>query len=110
VNLPNPHERIDRINMAMDRLIAAKVRAAPHLVEIAKANLARWQAQNGGELAPAHREWQLALRFLTPIELAHFIESETPKANRLRQSSPFAGILTESERLAILRSHEEIAA
>jgi len=110
VNLKNPHERIDRIDLAMDRLIAAKVRAAPHLIEIAKANLARWQAQNGGELAPAHREWELALRFLTSTELADFIESETPKANRLRQSSPFAGILTESERLAILRSHEEIAA
>jgi len=94
----------------MDRLIAVKVRAAPHLVEIAKANLARWRAQNGGELAPAHREWQLALRFLTALELADFIESETPKAARLRQSSPFAGILTESERVAILRSHEGIAA
>ncbi len=94
----------------MDRLIAAKIRATPQLVEIAKSNLDRWKAQNGGELAAAHYEWELALRFLTPAELADFIESDTPKADRLRQSSPFAGILSESERLAILHSHEEAAA
>jgi hypothetical protein len=102
----NPHERMDRINLVFDRLVAAKIRATPHLVEVAKSNLARWRAQNDGELAPAHLEWELALRFLTPTELADFLESDTPKANRLRQSSPFAGILSESERLAILRSHE----
>lgn len=89
----------------MDRLIAAKIRKSPLLVEIAKSNLVRWKAQNGGEQAPAHQEWDLVLRFLTPTELADFIESETPKANRLRQSSPFTGILSESERLALLHSH-----
>ena len=98
------------MNLAMDRLIAGKIRGDPGVVEIAKANLARWKAQGGGELASAHREWELVLRFLTPAELAGFLESETPKANRLRQSSPFAGVLTESERLAILHSHEEVAA
>ena len=106
----NPHARIDQINLAMDRLIAGKIRANPHYVEIAKANLARWKAQAHGELAPAHQEWELALRFLTPTELADFLESETPKANRLRQSSPFAGVLTEAERLALLHFHEKAAA
>jgi len=109
VKFANPHERIDRTSLAMDRLVAAKIRASPHLVEIAKANLRRWQAQNGGQLAPAHREWDLVLRFLTPAELAEFIESDSPKANRLRQSSPLVGILSEAERLTLLRSHEEAA-
>ena len=109
MNFTNPHERIDRISLALDRLVAEKIRASPHLVEIAKANLARWQTQNGGQLAPAHREWELVLRFLTPAQLAGFIESDSPKANRLRQSSPLVGILSEAERLALLGSHEEAA-
>jgi hypothetical protein len=110
VNGNNPHAQIDAMSLATDRMIGAKLRASPGLVEVAKANLERWRAQGGGELAPAHREWELVLRFLTPTELADSIESETPKANRLRQSSPLAGILSEAERLAILRSYEEVAA
>jgi hypothetical protein len=106
----NPHARIDAISLALDRATAAKIRAEPGLVEIGKANLRRWQAQNGGKLSPAHREWELILRFLTPDELVEFIVSRTPKADRLRQSSPLVGILTEAERLAILRAHEKIAA
>ena len=110
VNANNPHARIDAINLALDRATAAKISARPELVEIGQANLRRWQARNGGEFSPAHQEWELILRFLTPDELAEFIVSETPKANRLRQSSPLAGILTEAERLAILRANEKAAA
>ncbi len=110
MNQNNPHARIDAISLALDRATAAKIRAQPALVEIGKANLRRWRAQNGGESCPAHQEWELILRFLTPDELAEFIVSETPKADRLRQSSPLVGILTEPERLAILRTHEKVAA
>ena len=93
----------------MDRATADRIRQDPSLIEIAKANLVRWQAKNG-ELAPAHREWEIILRFLTPLEIADFMVSETPKANRLRQSTPLVGILTEVERLAILRTNEKTAA
>jgi len=109
VNAKNPHERIDRINLAMDRLTAAKIRKDPSLVNIAKANLRRWMERDSGFLHPAHAEWLDILQFLEPTELADFIESDTPKANRLRQSTPFTGILTEDERLAILREYEEAA-
>jgi len=37
------------------------------------------------------------LRMLTPAQVADFLESATPMANRLRQSSPFLGVLTEPE-------------
>lgn len=102
MKVKNPHARIDLINKEMDRLVAERIRADPEVVKIAKANLQRWKRQNGGELAPAHQEWDLALRFLTPNELADFVESEAPKAKRLRQSSPFAGVLNEAERLTLL--------
>lgn len=94
----------------MDRATAARIRVRPEVVEIARENLRRWREQNDGELAPAHREWELILRFLTTEELADFLTSDTPKANRLRQSSPMAGILSQAERLAILKDYEFINA
>lgn len=100
----NPHAHIDRANLALNRATADKIRAHPELVEIARANLRRWREQNGGELVPAHQEWELVLRFLNTQELAEFLVSDTPKANRLRQSSPMTGILSETERLAVLRT------
>jgi hypothetical protein len=109
VKFTNPHERIDRISLAMDRLVAEKIRASPHLVEIAKANLRRWMQQDEGFVHRVHAEWEEILDMLTPFELADFIASETPKANRLRQSTPFTGILSEAERSAILHQYEETA-
>jgi hypothetical protein len=105
MKFPNPHQRADEIGQALDQATAAKLRTNPALVEVAKNNLARWRAQEGGNLAPAHEEWERILRFLTVAELADFITSRTPKADRLRQSDPFAGILTEEERMQILHAH-----
>jgi hypothetical protein len=34
---------------------------------------------------------------LSPTQLANFLESTTPKAERLRQSSPFLSVLEEVE-------------
>ena len=96
MKFPNPHERIDRVSLAMDKAIAAKIRTDPSVVEIARTNLERWRRANG-QLAPAHQEWELVLRFLEPAELADFLSSQTPKADRLRQSSPFPGVLTQEE-------------
>lgn len=105
----NPHARIDAINLALDRATAAKIRAQPELIEIARANLRRWMQLDEGFVHPVHAEWTDILNFLTPVELADFIESDTPKANRLRQSTPLTGILSEEERLAILHRYEEVA-
>ena len=38
---------------------------------------------------PALLEWQAALMTLTPSEVADFLESDTPRARRMRVSSPF---------------------
>ena len=88
MNASNPHEHIDRISLAMDRATAEKIRQDPSLIEIAKVNLRRWMQQDDGFVHPVHAEWMDILNFLTPLEVADFIESDTPKANRLRQSTP----------------------
>jgi hypothetical protein len=94
MDFPNPHAAIDAANYESDKRIAALIRRRPEVIEIARENLCNWHSR-WGELAPAHREWEKILRMLTPAQLADFLESSTPKANRLRQSSPFCGI-TES--------------
>jgi hypothetical protein len=96
--------------LALDRAIASKIRENPRLIERAHANLARWRQQNGGVSAPAHQEWERVLRFLTPAQVADFLVSRAPMAARLSQSTPFAGVLTEEERQAVLRDHAAGAA
>ena len=92
----NPHAKIDEENRQRDRQIAAAVRLQPELVQVAHENLRRWLHQEGIRPHPALLEWQAILDFLTPAELAAFLESRTPKAERLRQSSPFLGPLLTS--------------
>ncbi|MCW5558224.1 MAG: hypothetical protein KIT22_10390 [Verrucomicrobiae bacterium] len=99
------HELADQLGLTLDQAIADKIRSDPKAIDLARANLCRWRQQAGGISAAAHQEWERVLRFLTPPQVADFVVSRTPMAARLSQSSPFAGILTEEERLKILREH-----
>jgi hypothetical protein len=104
------HARIDRINAAQDRLIARKLRRNPRLVSIARRNLARWMNRDGKEVRPVFREWERILTRLDSEELARFLISDTAMCRRLRQSSPFAGVLSKAERRAISLKHEKTRA
>ena len=88
----NPHAGIDAENRERDRRVAMLIRRQPEVINHARRNLKKWAAR-WGELTPAWLEWEQLLRMLTPAQVADFLESSTPKANRLRQSSPFIGIL-----------------
>lgn len=97
------HSRLDERSLAMHRLIARKLRTDPTLLEKARQNVRRWQKQDGSpRLALA--EWEQILRG-SPRQVADFIAGRSERATRLRQSSPFAGILTEAERKAIYESY-----
>ena len=99
------HRLIDERSLAFDRLIAAKLRREPLLVDKARGNLARWLQTCSGGARPALLEWQGLLD--SPLdELIAFLESDDERATRLRQSSPFCGILTAQERLAIIRQFQ----
>jgi hypothetical protein len=99
VNFPNPHAAVDAENFERDRRATAALRADPALLRIAQANLQRWLQGDGAKPHPALVEWEAILKFLTPVEIADFLESRTPKAERLRQSSPFVGLFTPSRTL-----------
>ena len=88
------HARIDRINAGYDRRIAARLRRDGRLLRAARENLKRWMIRDGRTVRPVFDEWSRILTRLTRVEIADFLKSETPLARRLRQSSPFAGLLT----------------
>lgn len=94
------HRRLDLRSLAMHTLIARKIARAPGLLAVARKNLRRW-GERWGEDSPVWlREWQAILE--QPWgEVAALITELSPRATRLRQSSPFAGVLTPQERKRI---------
>lgn len=70
-------------------------------------NLHAWMARREGHATQAAlQEWLELLERLSPEQVASFIVSESERALRMRQSSPFAGVLTPQEVWAIKRGHE----
>lgn len=94
------HRLLEARSLAMHALIARKIERDPKLLQIARGNLERWRTQRG-EQAPAWlSEWQEILD--RPWEhVAALITELSENGARLRQSSPFAGILTYQERWRI---------
>ena len=97
------HTRLDERSLALHQLVAQKVLAAPALLDKARENLRRWQETSGGP-SLALAEWEQILGGHVD-QVAQFLTERSEKATRLRQSSPFCGILTEAERLAIYESY-----
>jgi predicted transcriptional regulator len=91
------HERLDERSLALHTLVARKLLADPALITHARATLARWRAQTPEPVASYFLEWERILDG-APAEIASFLTSTTEAATRLRQSSPFTGILTPEER------------
>lgn len=83
----------------MHALIAQKLVHDPGVIRHALGNLDRWEASRGA--APGWAaEWRRILA-LPPERIAAFLVSTSEDAFRLRQSSPFAGVLGVRERRAL---------
>ena len=100
------HRLIDERSLAFDRLIAAKLRTDPALLGKARANLSRWLQTSDNRSVPDLHEWQRLLEG-SFAELLALLESSDEHATSLRQSSPFCGILSPQERLAIIREYRQ---
>ena len=93
------HEWIDRRSLALHEAVLA---ADPRLLAVAHANLTRWLSLSS---RPALIEWRQLLE-VTPLpRLLDLLRSPDDEAARLRQSSPFAGVLTMEERQSILERY-----
>jgi hypothetical protein len=91
------HRLIEARSLAMHCVAAKKIAADPALLDVARRNLEAWSARYGDSPPRALEEWRTILRRPWP-EIAALITDPGETAARLRQSSPFAGVLTQAER------------
>ena len=106
---PNPkvhgvgHPHIDRRMLEMARLTAEKIDRDPELLQIAIDNLERWAHMDDHGLSRALAEWKDLIDRHSWPELRAILVQDTDEGQRLRSSSPFSGIISEEERMAILK-------
>lgn len=92
------HTRRDEERLRCHRVVARYLTEDPHgAIEIARANLRRWR-EAAPDASPAHAEWDAILSGWTPAQISELITRDDPEGRRMRQSSPFVGLLTDSER------------
>jgi hypothetical protein len=108
---PMTHELQDAVSLELARRVAARLRESPALLDIPRANLSRWSRQNANSpsLLRSYAEWQGILA-RSIDEICDLLCAETGDAQRLRQNSPFAGILSPAEVWAIKNEFRRHAA
>lgn len=99
--MPNDHCRLDQRSLAMHQAVAEKIRRDPAIIQHALSNLERWETSAPG---PWITEWRSLLEGNRDDLLGVLVE-QSERADRLRQSSPFAGVLSPMERRRIHESH-----
>jgi hypothetical protein len=95
------HKRIEERSLQLHKEIARRLQNDPQLLQRAKENLIRWIARDGE--IPVWREWIEILNGPLSRVLSVLL-SPGERATRLRQSSPFCGILSPRERWKIYES------
>src|SRR5258708_8844246 len=100
------HQWIDARDLEMARLIAEKIRHNPVLFQEAVKTLRHWKRI----LRPVPKavlRWERIFRQNASEAVLQILTQHNDEGQRLRQSDPFCGILTEEERLRLLDCHEE---
>ena len=100
------HQWIDLVDLMAHRAMARKIRRQPALFNRAARNIARWEKSNRGCPAPL-REWKQILSENKMGQVLRLMTRSDEEGNRLRQSSPFCGILTERERKELWAHYDQ---
>ena len=93
---------IDLRSLALHRRVAEKLIQNPGLLARAKDNLVRWRRDADGRVSPCLDEWGRILDAGLE-ETLRILAEDSDHAAALRQSTPFSGILSPSERWNFLR-------
>ncbi len=105
MNILRKNNFVDLFNLMLHREVAEKLRLNEReVLQIAQNNLKRWLKNESSALL----EWQKILETQTPEEICKIITEDTDEGQRLRSSSPFAGVLSEAEREKIWSECAEI--
>ena len=102
------HDWVDERSRALHIIIAQKIRQEPTLLEMARFNLDRWEKGSSGEVKPIFAEWRAMIRDWSLQRLLDFLGEKSARANQMRQSSPFTGILTAAERNQVFAEYESL--
>ncbi len=101
----------DRYALLLHRIVAVRLLVDPEkVIRIAKANVARWIARSdpNDPYIRSYFEWKTILESYSPEEIRRLILREDDEGQFLRSTTPFAGIVSRDERIAVLRECEEI--
>ncbi|HWB53596.1 MAG TPA: hypothetical protein VG722_05365 [Tepidisphaeraceae bacterium] len=106
------HRISDAVSLEIARRISHGLANHPEWIELAKSNLNRWSRLNSEApgLLACYAQWRQILD--QPVnDIAMRLVAETDEGQRLRQNSPFAGVLSAREIWQIKRRiHEATAA
>jgi len=91
------HRIIEARSLAMHCLAAQKIERNLALLDQVRRTLETWRSRYGEDTPRALDEWAVILRRPWP-GIAAFITDQGEHATRLRQSTPFAGVLSARER------------
>ena len=105
------HRKIEERSLALHREIAIKIRENPSLLLDVKQRLedAVGSERHSESVKDALREWFDILDHKPVSEIIELLIDPGEEAARLRQSSPFAGILSEAERRTVFNRFYESA-
>jgi transcriptional regulator with XRE-family HTH domain len=96
-NKMDRHALSEARSLAMHQSIAERIKENPEaIISKAKKNIQQWSELNGANNL-ANAEWLQILTTYPPNKIAKLISSKSEEAYRLRSSSPFPGVLSESE-------------
>lgn len=96
----NDHEHIDEYKLRIALAILENAELS-RIRQVNIANLDRWE--RNGTWVSAFDEWRELLSQGTDADVLDAMTSRSERANRLRQSAPYSGILDESTRIQLWR-------
>jgi hypothetical protein len=103
----NAHARNERFSLLLHREVAKTIERDAGVLARGRRNILRWQAAHGHSVR-AWDEW-LALLDAGADAVRRAILDEGEEATRLRQSSPFAGIIPNQRRWELLKESRDEA-
>jgi hypothetical protein len=90
--MPGRHEILDRFKLLAAQDIVANVDLSK-IRAVGLSNLGRWNAN--GVWVSAHDEWRALMAYGTDADVIAAMTEPDEKSNRLRQSPPYSGLITQ---------------
>lgn len=106
---PNPHRVHELRSLVLHAIIAEKARTDPRIIARARERVANWERDGG----PTHPPWTAHWRDLLDMDdelIIAALARDDELMRDMRQSSPFAGAVTDAERLGVIRALASMSA